>query len=294
MTRTGDVPRLMSHIAEPFLEIHPEDAARLDLPDAGLAVVDSPHGSAILRVLHSARQRRGCVFAPMHWTDALSARARVNALVPGHVDPVSGQPELKAGAVSVRAFQASWYGFAIARQCPAAGAAAYWARARVTGGWRMELAGSEELADAASFARAVLSIGEGCTIEMLSCDDRVKAQHRFAAFDGDRLVGAVYLSRAPVAVARSWAADQLDGRFGSARERMRLLTARPGATEVDKGAIVCACFEVGANQILASMRTKRCRTVADVGQELRAGTNCGSCRPEIARMLQAHASLEAV
>ena len=50
MTRTGLVPRLSSHIAEPFVAINPADAAALNLTDDDLAVLRSRQGDG-----HAAR-----------------------------------------------------------------------------------------------------------------------------------------------------------------------------------------------------------------------------------------------
>jgi assimilatory nitrate reductase catalytic subunit len=54
----------------------------------------------------------------------------------------------------------------------------------------------------------------------------------------------------------------------------------------DAGPTVCACFGVGANVIRDAV-TAGCGSVQAVGQCTRAGTNCGSCRPEIARFIAA-------
>ena len=54
----------------------------------------------------------------------------------------------------------------------------------------------------------------------------------------------------------------------------------------DKGAIVCACFSVGKNEIAAAARGG-CHTVEAIGQTLKAGTNCGSCRAEIRGVIDA-------
>ncbi len=83
MTRTGLAPRLSQHVAEPFVEIHPEDAKRVGLAPADLARVFSAHGAVVLRVLVTERQQRGVLFSPIHWTDQNASAGRVDALVPG-------------------------------------------------------------------------------------------------------------------------------------------------------------------------------------------------------------------
>jgi len=71
------------------------------------------------------------------------------------------------------------------------------------------------------------------------------------------------------------------------RARLAVIAGRPGAGLVDRGATVCSCFGIGANQIAAAVG-QGCTTVAAIGEALRAGTNCGSCRSEIGRIIDAH------
>ena len=67
------LPRLMAHQREPVLDIHPADAARLGLVEGDLARVESPHGASMLPIRLSGDQRRGEVFASMHWTDQFTS-----------------------------------------------------------------------------------------------------------------------------------------------------------------------------------------------------------------------------
>ena len=106
----------------------------------------------------------------------------------------------------------------------------------------------------------------------------------FAAFQGERLVGAFFVAREPVAVARSFIAGQL-GKTLSAQDRLRLLSGRPGPEARNRGATICACFDIGRNEILDAI-LGGCSSVASVGKRLKAGTNCGSCRAEIARLVE--------
>ncbi|MEO0363638.1 MAG: molybdopterin-dependent oxidoreductase, partial [Pseudomonadota bacterium] len=109
MTRTGRTPRLSRHIAEPYLEIHPADAARVGLRPAEIAEVSAPEGRFLARALVTERAAKGSVFAPMHWTGVYASAGRADAAVAAAVDPVSGQPELKGAAVAVARFPAAWH-----------------------------------------------------------------------------------------------------------------------------------------------------------------------------------------
>jgi assimilatory nitrate reductase catalytic subunit len=282
MTRTGTVPRLLAHIAEPFAELYPADARRLGIEPASVVEIESARGRVLVRALLSEGQRPGSVFVPLHWTDQLASRARVDALVAPHTDPVSGQPELKITPVAVRPYRAAWYGFAVTAERPCAIDAAYRVIAPLPGGWRVELADARTPADWTSFARALLGL-EG-DAELLAYHDAASRRHRFAAFQEGRLRGAFFAAPEPVAVSRSWLAEQLAASELSTTDRLRLLAGRGGAGAEEQGATVCACFRVGAGSIARAAR-QGCATVDAVGTATQAGTGCGSCRGEIRRII---------
>ena len=276
MTRTGLSQRLSQHIAEPFLELHPEDAGQLGLDAAGLADVSSLYGRAILRVLITDRVQKGACFAPMHWTGKTAPTGRINALVASVVDPVSGQPDLKAAAVAIGPFGAKWFGFAVCANdirpnCD------YWALATVAGGMRAELAGLHIPDDWEVAARRLFDLPYA---QVLQVQDRALGTARLAFTDGNRVVAALFVAPAPVQVARQY----LVGLLGSGPE-MSVLAGRPGRDRPDPGATICACFDVGVNTIADAIATKGLVTVDAIGVALRAGTNCGSCRPELRALI---------
>ncbi|MEO5756940.1 MAG: nitrate reductase [Mesorhizobium sp.] len=284
MTRTGKSPRLSQHMAEPFVEIHPADAARYNIGDADIARVSTPRGEVLLRALVTARQRQGSLFAPMHWTDQFAAKGRLDTLTAPLTDPISGQPALKHVAADIAKFPAKAFGFAVTRLRPEPAEAAYWAVAKCRGGWRVELAFADDDIDWAGFATRLFGTPPGA--EMLAYHDRDAGQHRIAAFDGIWLSGALFVAPAPVAVSRGWAVEQLDEVHDGQRERFRIVAGRAGAERPDAGATVCSCFNVGAKQIAAAV-AGGCISVEAIGGALKAGTNCGSCRAEIGAIIQA-------
>lgn len=285
MTRTAKSPRLSAHIAEPFAEIHPADATALGIGEADLVKVASARGEIVVRALITDRQQHGHVFVPMHWTDQWASGARVDRLVAPVVDPVSGQPALKNTATGLARFAASQYGFVVSRNKPVLEAAAYWAIARSAGGWRAEFALAEDHDAVQRFIPAALGIDAGTPL--LSFTDPSNGVTRHAAFDGTSLLGAVYLSRQPVTVSRSWAADQLEQDYANLSSRWRIIAGRPANDMPDKGAIVCACMNVGVNDIIGAVRGG-CGSVDAVGRTTSAGTNCGSCKAEIKVILDEH------
>ncbi|MCV2882737.1 nitrate reductase [Actibacterium sp. XHP0104] len=277
MTRTALSPRLSAHLAEPFVDLHPEDAARLGIGPADLVRLSNDRGQALLRARISTAMRPGQVFAPMHWTGDTAPAARINLLVAPVTDPVSGQPESKASVVDVTRMQAAWYGFAVsAGELWPVGD--YWSRARTRAGYRAEMAGYEAPEDWEETARQIFGLPDA---EMQVLTDPARGTARLALHMGGRLQAALFVSPQPVAVMR----DYLAGLPGS--DAPQVLTGRAPADLPDPGPVLCACFDVGINTILTAIEERGLISVEQVGAALRAGTNCGSCRSEIAALLPA-------
>jgi assimilatory nitrate reductase catalytic subunit len=275
MTRTALSPRLSAHLAEPFLEIHPDDAQDIGLKQSMLAHVKSTVGTGIFRALITDRVARGDVFAPMHWTGETAPCARVDALVPPVVDPVSGQPESKAAAVQVTPFVAEWYGFAISTD-EVTPNCAYWARAKTTAGYRLELAGQSTPKNWEAEGRRMFALPDTPAQVMI---DANTGTARLAFYQDGVLKAALFVSKSPVAVMRDYLATLPN------TDAPHAIAGVSPADQPDPGPVVCSCFNVGLNTIVTAIETQGLMSVDMIGKALQAGTNCGSCRPEIAELL---------
>ncbi|MDP3196112.1 nitrate reductase [Tabrizicola sp.] len=277
MTRTAKSPRLSSHLAEPFLELHPSDAEPLGLRTADLVEATNDLGRAILRVLVTDRVAPGHPFAPIHWTGETAPTGRVDALVAANPDPLSGQPDSKASTVALRKYPAGWYGFAVSAGdfIPDCG---YWAKARIHGGWRAELAGTVAPDDWVSQARKLFALADCGSVSMT---DQARGMSRVAFHRDGRLVAALFVGPDPVELARDMVIALLE-QGGDANDA---LAGRARGGVVDAGPTVCACMNVGRNTICQAIATGRALTVAALGEALGAGTSCGSCRPELAGLI---------
>lgn len=100
-TRTGRVEKTRKMHPDPFLEIHPRDAARLKVEDGSWVEVRSRRGLARLLAKVTKAIAPGTVFVPMHWGALWADAAEANALTHPESCPDSHQPELKACAVQV-------------------------------------------------------------------------------------------------------------------------------------------------------------------------------------------------
>jgi assimilatory nitrate reductase catalytic subunit len=259
MTRSGQSPRLGSHKPEPFAEIHPLDAKAFDLTNGGFVRVRSRHGSCILKVVTSAGQQRGSIFAPIHWSDANASCGRIGDLVSAQTDPLSGQPEAKATPVAVERLEFAYRGFALARDPLAFPREAWWLQVAlpdITG-----YAFASNNAPALWRDLAPKLFPEAALTEYV---DRQRGIYRAAAFAGDRLEGALFLG--PADAPPQW------------RELGRM-TGGLGFSE--PGQLVCACFSVGLAAIQETLASGKAASVAEIGKALRAGTRCGTCLPEL-------------
>ncbi|UGT64623.1 bifunctional nitrate reductase/sulfite reductase flavoprotein subunit alpha [Nocardia asteroides] len=102
MTKTGRIGKLTKLTGEPFLEICPADAERLEIRPGDGIEITSRRGRAVLPARISDRVRPGDCFAPFHWNDEHGEYLTINAVTNDAVDPVSLQPEFKACAVALR------------------------------------------------------------------------------------------------------------------------------------------------------------------------------------------------
>lgn len=282
MTRTAMSPRLCAHSPQPCVEIHPDDARAAGLGDGGLAKVTTHYGSAIFKVLCHAGQQRGSIFAPIHWSDATAAQARAGDLAAAATDPISGQPELKATPARIEAAEFAYRGFALTRRSIALPEKTWFARFAVAGGNGILFATNEppaawhEIADRLSAEDA----------ELATYSDRSRGVARFGLFRSGRFDGCLFVGpthRPPQwDVARSLFESGADAALG---RRIVFAGRGPDAT-AEAGPMICACFGVRLAAIVDAVAAGNGTNVAAIGRTLRAGTNCGSCLPELRDIIE--------
>ena len=278
MTRTGTSPRLGQHLPEPYVEIHPDDANKFGVIDGGFARVVTDYGQCILKAVVSERQQRGMLFAPIHWSGENTSGARVGALVAPFTDPFSGQPENKATPVSITPYEYALSGFVLSRTRLDLPGHAWWARVAVTGGYGYLLADNADLLEWQSWLRA--NAGD----DLAEYTDFAGGVYRAAGFAGDRIETCLFVGPAREAcdwnvVKSLFAADALTG-----DQRRMVLSGKSMDGVANAGPIVCACFGVGRSTICDAIAAGA-STAAEIGAKLKAGTNCGSCIPELKRLI---------
>jgi assimilatory nitrate reductase catalytic subunit len=283
MTRTGKTARLCQHIAEPFIEVHPDDAHPRGLADGGWAQVSTSHGRCVMRVRISEGQQRGTIFAPIHWSAENSSHGRIGALVHPLTDAISGQPDSKATPARIAPVSFRYQGFIVSRSALSLDCV-YWVRVRQDHGWLYLVAMNE--APAATWRDWLPRFVDGAADgEILELSDGQGGTYRAALLRHGRLDTAVVLTAEDSLPAWGWLARLLGEAMIDAATRRALLAGRLPEGAADQGPTVCACFGVGLNRIVEAIAEQKLSSAAAIGQNLKAGTNCGSCVPELRRIL---------
>jgi assimilatory nitrate reductase catalytic subunit len=272
MTRSGLSPRLATHLPEPFVEVHPDDAAAAGLVHGGFAKVESDHGACVMKVMVSETQRRGSLFVPIHWSSETASAARVGELVSPQTDPHSGQPEAKATPATVAPVFYSLRGFTRTHRSIRLPEGTWWTR--VATGRDLEFRLATNHGPMVWHDFAFRSLGSDARLA-----EAIEGKsYRAAAFVDGELDGSLHLAPAdetlpsdPLALVPT---DFADG-----------TSSTPLVASVMIGEpVVCACFQVDAAAVRAAV-ANGASTVAEIGAILRAGTHCGSCLPELKRMV---------
>lgn len=278
MTRSGLSPRLGQHLPEPFVVVHPDDAADAGVTHGGFAKISTDYGDCVLKVVVDEGQQRGMLFAPIHWSGQTATHARVGALVAPLVDPFSGQPENKATPASIAPVDFRLRGFVLSRTPLDLPANSWWAHVAVTGGYGYLLADN---ADAAQWVAWMAARGG---TNLSDYHDPAQHTYRAATFVNERIDICLFIG--PVEAVIDWgsikamfAADKL-----SDDQRRILLSGVSADGVVSAGPTVCACFGVGRTTI-CDVIAEGARSAVEIGARLKAGTNCGSCIPELKKLI---------
>ncbi len=286
MTRTALAPQLNQHITEPFCEMHPQDAADLKLEDRQLVEIASRYGTLIVRLQITEQQQRGNLFIPMHWNRQFAAKGNIGSVVNAITDPVSGQPESKHTPVSIRPANYQWHGFVVSRKPLAIEAESYWVKIQGRSYFHYEIAGKDAVQNFPPWFKQQCRQMEGKTGEWLEYQDCTRQVFRGAVFSERGMLEAVYfLGPDHQLPDRSWVRELFDAGELTDSNRRDLLAGIPLAGGQNTGKTVCACFSVGENTIRQAIKEKCLKSIDAIGNHLQAGTNCGSCIPELKQFI---------
>jgi assimilatory nitrate reductase catalytic subunit len=318
MSRTGTLGRLFGHQPEPTVDLSPQDMARLLLKEGDLVHLTSRRGSIVLAARSSESVAPAQAHVAMHWGDeVLGGRAPaghglagINALTTGAFCPTSKQPELKHTAVKVLKAELPWKLLGAA-WLPEAEALTLRERLRERFA-RFDFASCVPFGHAehgvlfrAAAAEApprelvaeiesLFGLGLGRS-DVLRYEDR--RRHQWRAMGLTRVGSDAQLDAFVLAgdtSAEGWIRALLQDRL-PAQSYGRLLLkpdAKAPLALAERGRQVCTCFDVSEpaiQQALPACRGDADQRLAQLQQSLRCGTNCGSCIPELKRLVRASA-----
>ncbi|WP_324709251.1 nitrate reductase [Pseudomonas citronellolis] len=294
MTRTGTAASAFGHVEEACLSLHPAELRRRRLEDGQLVRLSSRRGSLVLPVQADDGLLPGQAFLPMHWGERFLKGLGVNALTLPAFDPLSRQPELKHAAVEVAAVTLPWRFYALVEGDlqqrfealrPLFDGLDY-ASFTLAGRERPALqvrAAANAAPDAAWLQQvdALLDLLEG---PVLAYDDPRRVQGKRVRLEDGRIAG---LRLAGSGIASDWLkALWLSGE--SDADLRRKLLAPPGAqVAAASDKTLCNCRNVRLSQVREGI--VRGLDLDGLKRELGCGSQCGSCVPEIRRLLASEA-----
>jgi assimilatory nitrate reductase catalytic subunit len=172
------------------------------------------------------------------------------------------------------------------RECDLAlGETVHWFKVSIAAGVAYEMSGLTPLTERISSEqdlRSLLQMPE--TAELVSYSDPKRQVFRYAALAGGELEACIFFAPPRASFPEARQAERWLGGKVEPGNRFSLL-AGAEARAAPASRTICACYSVEECAIRAAIRANRLTTAAEIGAALRAGTNCGSCIPELKQLL---------
>ena len=295
-SRTGGVAQLMNHAGEPRVEMAQTDMRAQGLKDGQLVKIEGQRGSLLLPAYGSEQLIAGQCFVAMHWGRSMLNSAGVNILMPAAYDSYSKQPELKHAVVQVSPAGLPFQQFMMRTEADPARATS------------MAIERSQQLApllEQFAFSSVTILGRERPTLVLriehhqpLSSDlqQRLDEVFQFQQDGGMRYLNGkdaiekkaiieddhlLAIKLAGEIKASSWLRDlMVDYRLvGALRRTLFAPLEELPAGVVGRGRIICNCLDVSITQIETVL--KEGADLDGLQRQLRCGTSCGSCLPEL-------------
>ena len=298
MSRSGAVARLFGHEEEALVHLHPADIERRGFIEGGLLRLASRRGETVLRAVADASLRPGQAFVPMHWGRSHLNSGGANELTLADFDPHSKQPELKHAAVRIERAALPWQALVV-RSESREGEAVEWKALLAPllaryGYASLALAGRERQAVVLRLAHAeavpaewldeidaILGLDD---LHCLSYRDARRGVRKTALVEAGALAG---MHLAGETAAGAWLKDAVVQRQPVDAWRRWLLApvATPPSNAPRPSRTVCACHGVSEKTLLDGIAAGA--SLEALQAETQCGTGCGSCVPEIKRLILA-------
>ena len=323
MSRTGLVSKLFGHVPEPVIELNAQDMDKNGWRTGDLLHVTSKRGSIVIKAQSSTEVGLTQAFMGMHWGEEfISGRsntgeplAGVNALTTSSYCPHSKQPELKYSAVRIVKAEMGWSLLA-----------AVWVPQEHMLSLRhqlRELMAQFDFSTCVPFGQEqtgllfraansepvpvvwiekiehLLGLNGDQTIQYVDTKQSVRRRFLLSTEDPLKLNGFL-ISGKNMASGESWIQELLQSQESvKGLSRALLQGKKPSdshAASLSRSSpFICTCVGVQSHEIAQHLELQRQQTgvdwtplsrLEDLQRHLHCGTECGSCVPQLKRMIE--------
>lgn len=309
MSRTGTVAQLFNHVEEPFIYMAADDLSRRHIKSGDIVKVSNKRGHLVIPVKQSDELQASQTFIAMHWGSQFMSGIGVNALMPSTFDKTSKQPELKHTAVKIEKLDLPWRmtvmrkikDLSTLQKIRGLMSSFEYANCGLFGRQTKEYAGMlilkaahESVPNNSIIEELDLILGMTDDMPLLNYNDvtrgiskriLVESVHDNAKkVSGVRLVGEV--------LATDWLKETMaSGEFTDELRRWALAPlSAPPVGQVSRGKVICNCLDVSENEIIDAV--SRGADFITLQNKLKCGTECGSCAPELRKIVGIYSKTE--
>ena len=304
MSRTGTVAQLFNHAEEPVIQMSQDDMTRRSIKNGDIVKVSNKRGSLVLTAQLSNEVQPSQTFIAMHWGSQFMHGLGVNALMPPAFDKTSKQPELKHTAIKIEKLELPWrmtvmrtiQDLAMLEKIRGLVTNFEYATCGLFGrqtvqhiGMLILRAAHKEAPDSALIDQIDKILGMTDGMPLLNYQDAKRGISKRILVDSDsgkpevagvRLVGET--------LATDWLKEVMSsGEFTAELRRWALAPlGTPPTGQRSRGKIICNCLDVAENDIVETIQLGA--DLITLQNKLKCGTECGSCVPELKRLVAAH------
>jgi len=304
MSRTGTVAQLFNHAEEPVIQMSADDMMRRSIKNGDIVKVSNKRGSLVLAAQLSDEVQASQTFIAMHWGSQFMHGLGVNALMPPTFDKTSKQPELKHTAIKIEKLELPWrmtvmrtiQNLEMLEKVRGLLANFDYATCGLFGrktehhvGMLILRAAHTQAPDSALIAQIDQILAMTDDMPLLNYQDAKRGISKRILVTNDsgkpevtgvRLVGET--------LATDWLKEVMtSGEFTAELRRWALAPlSTPPAGQRSRGKIVCNCLDVAENDIIETIQLGA--DLITLQNKLKCGTECGSCVPELKRLVAAN------
>ena len=312
MSRTGNVAQLFNHAEEPVIQMSSDDMMRRNLKNGDIVKVQNKRGSLVLPVQMSDEVQPAQTFIAMHWGSQFMHGLGVNALMPPSFDKTSKQPELKHTAIKLEKLELPWR-MTVMRNCQDltllekvrtllkdfsyASCGLFGRESATNQAGMLILRAAHETAPETSLIEKIdailnMTVDSPC----LNYNDAKRGISKRILVESNPVSGKPEVTGVRLmgeTLAADWLKDVMTtGAFSDethykefSRWALAPLSAPPTGQRV-RGKVVCNCLDISQNEIVENIELGA--DLITLQNKLKCGTECGSCLPELKRLVHMH------